>query len=210
MAVYVGGGVLMLYRMSFLVWWRDGVLTMVNHWVQEARHVPSPNYNERPDGAVVDLIVVHNISLPPGQFGGPYIDDFFQNQLSIEADPFFAEIKDLQVSAHFLIRRDGALHQYVGCDKRAWHAGASSWCGREQCNDFSIGIELEGTDTTPFTTAQYQQLAALIQLLRQEYPSIQADRIVGHEDIAPGRKTDPGPCFDWALLQEYLAEEHIV
>jgi len=183
------------------------VLTMVNHWVQEAKQLPSPNHNERPAGEVIDLVVVHNISLPPGQFGGPYIDDFFQNQLAIDSHPFFHEIKDLQVSAHFLIRRDGALHQYVACNKRAWHAGQSHWCGRDMCNDFSIGIELEGTDEVPFTKAQYTQLAALVALLKREYPQITNERIVGHSDIAPGRKTDPGPCFDWAQLKQQLAED---
>lgn len=183
------------------------MLTMVNHWVQEAKQVPSPNHNERPTGEVIDLVVVHNISLPPGQFGGPYIDAFFQNRLAIDEHPFFDEIKHLQVSAHFLIRRDGALHQYVPCNKRAWHAGQSQWCGREMCNDFSIGIELEGTDDVPFTQAQYAQLSALIRLLKREYPHISNQRIVGHSDIAPGRKTDPGPCFDWAQLQQQLAED---
>lgn len=192
---------------SFLLVVEVFVLTMENHWVREAKKVPSPNHNERPQGEVIDLVVVHNISLPPGQFGGPYIDDFFQNRLAIEADPFFAEIQDLQVSAHFLIRRDGAIHQYVPCDKRAWHAGQSRWCGREVCNDFSIGIELEGTDSTAFTDAQYAQLSALIKLLQKEYPHITNERIVGHSDIAPGRKTDPGPHFNWQRLTELLTEE---
>lgn len=182
------------------------MLTLKQHWVEQAIKVPSPNFNARPADEEIRLIVVHCISLPPEQFGGPYIDDFFQNKLDHTVDPFFAEIKDLKVSAHFLIRRDGTLHQFVSCADRAWHAGVSSWQGHEGCNDFSIGIELEGADTVPYEPAQYQQLAKLIKLLRTNYPAIKENHIVGHSDIAPGRKTDPGPAFDWSLLQYYLAE----
>ena len=165
-------------------------------WLVGVRHVPSPHHDSRPEDEVPSLLVVHNISLPPGQFGGPWIDALFTGTLDPDADPFFAEIVHLRVSAHCLIRRDGEIVQYVPFDKRAWHAGVSSYQGRERCNDFSIGIELEGTDTLAYTDAQYLQLAALTQLLITEYPAI-ADNMTGHCDIAPVRKTDPGPAFDW-------------
>jgi AmpD protein len=139
-------------------------------------------------------VVIHNISLPPGEFGGPGVEQLFTNRLDPAEHPYYAGIHQLRVSAHFFLRRDGELIQFVPCAQRAWHAGVSSWQGRERCNDFSIGIELEGADDQPFTEAQYRQLAPLLQTLRATYP-IQA--IVGHADIAPGRKTDPGPCFDW-------------
>lgn len=175
-----------------------------DHWVVQATKIPSPNFNQRPPDTAVNLVVVHSISLPPNQFGGPYIDDFFQNRL-VGEHPFFQEISELKVSAHFLIRRDGSLHQYVACHERAWHAGASCWRGRENCNDFSIGIELEGADHIPYEDVQYQQLARLIFALQQEYPGIQnQEHIVGHCDIAPGRKTDPGPAFQWPRLWRYL------
>lgn len=156
---------------------------------------PSPNFNERPSDAAVSLLVIHNITLPPGQFGTPYITDLFLNQLDTSADPWFVNVEGLKVSAHFVIDRLGHITQFVSCDDRAWHAGASSFEGREQCNDFSIGIELEGTDDSPFEDAQYERLAALTQCLRGRYPLTAA---TGHSDIAPGRKTDPGPCFDWS------------
>lgn len=156
---------------------------------------PSPNFNERPSDTAVSLLVVHNITLPPGQFGTPYITDLFLNQLDIAADPWFVNVEGLKVSAHFVIDRLGHITQFVSCDDRAWHAGASSFEGREQCNDFSIGIELEGTDDVPFEAVQYERLAALTQCLRGRYPITAA---TGHSDIAPGRKTDPGPCFDWS------------
>lgn len=146
--------------------------------------------------------MVHGISLPPGQFGSGDIEALFTNKLDPTAHPYFAEVAHLEVSAHFLIRRTGEVVQFVSADERAWHAGVSSWCGREHCNDFSIGIELEGTDDAPYEDPQYEALAALISLLRNYYPSIRSDAIVGHSDIAPGRKTDPGPAFDWQRVRQ--------
>ena len=168
----------------------------------QAEYRPSDNRDERPRGASVDLLVIHAISLPPGDFGGPWIDDLFMNRLDPTAHPYFKEIAELRVSAHLLIRRDGRLIQYVPFKLRAWHAGASSFCGRERCNDFSIGIELEGSDEHPFSDAQYTALALATQEIRKHYPDITHDRITGHETISPGRKTDPGPFFDW---RRYLA-----
>ena len=162
----------------------------------EARFVPSPNCDERPAGCEPELIVVHAISLPPGRFGGPSIGRLFCNRLDPDADEYFADIACLRVSAHLLIRRDGALTQYVPFDRRAWHAGESSYKGRAACNDFSVGIELEGDDHTRFNAVQYRRLAAVCKALQQRYPAI-GDNIAGHSDIAPGRKTDPGPHFDW-------------
>jgi AmpD protein len=176
----------------------------------DARCVPSPNCDERPPGAAVDLLVVHGISLPPGQFGGPWIDALFTNTLESSAHPYFQTIGALRVSAHVLIRRDGEVVQYVPFQRRAWHAGQSSFQGRERCNDFSIGIELEGTDTLPYTDAQYDTLAALARTLQSVYPAITPERIVGHADIAPGRKTDPGPAFDWARLWRLLGVDHSI
>ena len=173
--------------------------------LDEARQVPSPNFDDRPSGALMDLLVVHNISLPPGEFGGPWIDALFTNQLDPNAHPYFKDIHQMQVSAHALIRRDGEIVQYVPFHKRAWHAGKSNYCGRERCNDFSIGIELEGCDTREFEQSQYEQLARLIKALLQTYPQLSTEHIVGHSDIAPQRKTDPGPCFDWAKLRQMLA-----
>jgi AmpD protein len=158
---------------------------------------PSPNWDERPAGSAISLLVIHNISLPPGEFGGPWIDLLFRNQLPVEAHAYFARLAGLRVSAHLLIRRDGQVIQYVPFSKRAWHAGQSQFQGRPNCNDFSIGIELEGTDHDPYTDAQYQALAQLTRQLQQRYPAISHERITGHSDIAPGRKTDPGPAFDW-------------
>lgn len=169
-----------------------------------ARQRPSPNQDERPVGLAVDLLVVHGISLPPGEFGGPWIDALFANALDPDAHPYFRAIADLRVSAHLLIRRDGEVVQYVPFHRRAWHAGASSFAGRSRCNDFSIGIELEGADDLPYDDRQYPRLAAVIAALRAAYPAIAPDRLVGHADIAPGRKTDPGPAFDWARLRRLL------
>ena len=160
-----------------------------------ARYVASPNCDERPPACPVELLVIHYISLPPGQFGGAAIEAFFTNRLDAGAHPFFATIADLKASAHFLVRRDGEVIQFVPCSKRAWHAGESSWQGRVRCNDFSIGIEVEGDGEVPFTAAQYRRLAALTRVLLARYPIVE---IVGHSDIAPLRKVDPGPQFDWA------------
>ena len=167
-----------------------------------ARYVASPNCDERPDGVEVTLAVIHGISLPPGQFGGKGIEQLFTNRLDSGAHPYYATLAGLRVSAHFVIRRNGALLQFVPGARRAWHAGASRWQGRERCNDFSIGIELEGTDTLPYAAAQYAMLARLLKALKRCYPIRQ---VVGHSDIAPGRKTDPGPAFDWARLSRLIA-----
>ncbi len=161
-----------------------------------ARQCPSPNCDGRPD-TPVDLLVIHNISLPPGEFGGPHIDALFTNTLDTSADEYFADIAELRVSAHVLIRRDGEVVQYVPFHQRAWHAGVSNYCGREACNDFSIGIELEGTDDLPYQEAQYESLAAVVDALLNTYSGLSTDHIVGHSDIAPSRKTDPGPAFNW-------------
>jgi N-acetyl-anhydromuramoyl-L-alanine amidase len=166
-----------------------------------ARQVPSPNYDERPAGVAPELIVVHGISLPPGEYGGPWIDRLFTNALPPQVHPFFATVAALNVSSHLLVRRDGALVQYVPFHRRAWHAGASSYCGRERCNDFSIGIELEGTDEQAYEPAQYRVLSDVIVSLCNAYASLSPDRVAGHSDIAPGRKTDPGPAFDWPRLR---------
>lgn len=168
-----------------------------NGWLFGVNRVLSPNFNERPEGESVSLLVIHNISLPPGQYGGGYIEQFFTNQLPINDDPFFQEIKDLQVSAHLLIERTGRVVQFVPLHKRAWHAGVSCYENVENCNDFSIGIELEGTDSELYTAEQYTQLVELTLAIQAKFPAITDDRIVGHSDIAPGRKTDPGPAFDW-------------
>jgi AmpD protein len=170
----------------------------------EARQVNSPNYDARPADTAIDLVVVHAISLPAGEFGGPWIDKLFCNELDAATNPEFADICGLKVSAHMLIRRSGELVQYVPFHQRAWHAGASCFEGRERCNDFSIGIELEGCDTHAFTGAQYRQLVQLCCALMKAYPGITPQRITGHSDIAPGRKTDPGPCFDWRALRGLL------
>ena len=166
-------------------------------WCVGAQHCPSPNFNARP-ASEVSLLVIHNISLPPGQFATGQVQALFRNQLDPQAHPYFAGIAHLQVSAHFLIERDGTLIQFVSCNQRAWHAGVSCFAGREQCNDFSLGIELEGTDELPYSDAQYTTLLALTRELLRVYPQITPERICGHSDIAPGRKTDPGPAFDWA------------
>ncbi|NOL50942.1 1,6-anhydro-N-acetylmuramyl-L-alanine amidase AmpD [Pelistega suis] len=165
----------------------------------QVRKVPSPNFNERPTGHLARLLVIHNISLPPFVFGGPYIEQLFTNRLEIDHHPFFKEIAHLRVSAHFLIRRDGEIIQFVSTDKRAWHAGISCFEGIEGCNDFSLGIELEGSDFEPFTDIQYQRLAKLSLCLKSRYP-LRAVR--GHKHIAPARKTDPGPFFDWTRYRK--------
>jgi AmpD protein len=172
--------------------------------VTPSRQVPSPNHDERPPDVTADLIVVHNISLPPGEFGGPWIDRLFTNTLPAAAHPFFATIEQLRVSTHLLVQREGTVVQYVPLQRRAWHAGVSSYLGREKCNDFSIGIELEGTDDTAFAPAQYATLSRLIVALCAAYPQLSPARLTGHSDIAPGRKTDPGPCFDWPRLRAML------
>ena len=180
----------------------------INHadgWLSQVRRLPSPNCDPRPQGSGPELIVIHGISLPPGRYGGPWIDCLFTNSLPAEADPYFATIQELRVSSHVLIARDGALTQYVPFGQRAWHAGVSNWCGRESCNDFSIGIELEGVDDGPYDDRQYPVLAALIRSLQQAYPPLAAGSIAGHSDIAPGRKTDPGPGFDWKRLERWVA-----
>jgi AmpD protein len=162
-----------------------------------ARQIPSPNFDLRPAGVAVDLIVVHGISLPPGEFGGPWIDRLFTNTLPPDAHPYFVEAAARRVSAHLCIRRDGTVTQYVRFTDRAWHAGRSSYEGREACNDFSIGIELEGTDTLAYDDRQYQSLAEVVAALCAAYPTLRPARLAGHSDIAPGRKTDPGEAFDW-------------
>jgi AmpD protein len=174
--------------------WRAG-------WLAGAQRVPSPNSGPRPTGAAVDLVVVHSISLPPGEYGGDAIERLFTNRLDAAAHPHFATLADLRVSAHFLIRRDGSLLQFVSCDRRAWHAGRSAWRGRADCNDFSVGIELEGLEGRSFEAAQYERLAAVITRLCERYPIA---AVAGHEHVAPGRKCDPGPGFDWARFARSL------
>lgn len=175
-------------------------LDCASGWCHDVQHCPSPNFNARPAGEV-SLLVIHNISLPPAQFKTGKVQAFFQNQLDVTEHPYFAGIADLRVSAHFLIERDGEVTQFVSCLDRAWHAGVSLFDGREGCNDFSLGIELEGTDEQPFTDAQYTALIELTRQLRRGYPAITLERICGHSDIAPGRKTDPGPFFDWSRFR---------
>ena len=168
---------------------------------------PSPNCDARPPQTPVDLLVIHSISLPPGEFGGSYITDLFCNRLDPQVHPYFRDIAGLEVSAHLLVRRDGEVIQYVPLHQRAWHAGKSCFAGREACNGFSIGIELEGCDDQPFEEAQYQQLVRLTREIVRVYPDILMDHIVGHSDIAPGRKTDPGPYFDWGHFRRLLQEK---
>lgn len=178
--------------------------SIINGWLSDVDKIKSPHYSSRDLDSPISLLVVHNISLPPGQFGGPYITDLFLGNLSPDDDPYFQEIHQLRVSAHCLIRRDGQLIQYVSFDDKAWHAGVSSFNGREKCNDFSIGIELEGTDSIPYTNIQYQQLVCLVKKLQEYYPLISHNHLVGHCDIAPGRKTDPGESFDWHYFKSLL------
>lgn len=161
------------------------------------RRVASPNHDARPPAMPIELLVIHNISLPPDQFGGPGVEQLFTNSLDPAEHPYYAEIQGMKVSSHFFIRRDGSLIQFVSCLERAWHAGASQWQGRERCNDFALGVELEGCDTLPFEDVQYAVLNQLSAVLQAAYP---LQGVVGHSDIAPGRKTDPGPCFNWARL----------
>lgn len=165
-----------------------------NGLLDTAQFIFSPNHDERPEGSAISLLVIHSISLPPDEFGGNGVIELFTNQIDPDAHPYYQNLRDLRVSAHFFIRRDGAVIQFVPCLKRAWHAGASCWQGKERCNDFSIGIELEGSDDTPFTDAQYSALLSLTRCICDHYP---IEHIAGHADIAPGRKTDPGSCFDW-------------
>lgn len=174
--------------------WQDG-------WLCSARHLASPNFGHRPAKAVVDLVVLHSISLPPGVYGGDQVQAFFTNQLDWSQHPYYRQIEGMQVSAHFYVRRNGEVWQFVSCDDRAWHAGQSSYRGRDNCNDDSIGIELEGLEGDTFEPAQYAALAKLVPALARHYPIA---HIAGHEHIAPGRKLDPGPGLDWALLQQTL------
>ena len=180
------------------------MLTIRDHRLLEAKQIESPNYNERPDGCEPDLVVIHCISLPPGQFGGPHVEQLFTNCLNPDEHPYFAEICEMQVSSHLLITRQGDLIQFVPFDKRAWHAGQSCYEGRENCNDFSIGIELEGIDSGPYEAVQYKQLAETLKTLFAHYKHLSPRRMTGHEHIAPGRKTDPGPGFDWQHLNALL------
>ncbi|MBI5918972.1 MAG: 1,6-anhydro-N-acetylmuramyl-L-alanine amidase AmpD [Nitrosomonadales bacterium] len=170
-------------------------------WLTGVRRRTSPNCDRRAPGTKISLLVIHNISLPPGEFGGDSIERLFTNTLDCDAHPYFDRLRGLKVSAHFLIRRDGGITQFVPCNLRAWHAGVSEWRGRSRCNDFSLGIELEGTDDTPFTDAQYVALIRLTRRLRRRYPLTD---ITGHSDIAPSRKTDPGPFFDWDRFRASL------
>ncbi|MBC5763222.1 1,6-anhydro-N-acetylmuramyl-L-alanine amidase AmpD [Ramlibacter albus] len=174
--------------------WQDG-------WYRFARREPSPNFGPRPSGASVDLIVVHSISLPPGVYGGDEVRQLFTNTLDWDAHPYFQTIRGMEVSAHFFIRRTGELWQFVSCDDRAWHAGKSSWCGRDNCNDFSIGIELEGLEGETFEAAQYEALSVVCSAIATRYPIA---HVAGHEHIAPTRKQDPGPEFEWSVLRSHL------
>ncbi|MDH4041723.1 MAG: 1,6-anhydro-N-acetylmuramyl-L-alanine amidase AmpD [Gammaproteobacteria bacterium] len=180
-------------------------LTLAGGWLQQARRVASPNFGPRPEGCAPRLLVIHNISLPPGRYGGDCIERLFTNCLDWDEHPFFDEIRGARVSAHLLIRRDGELVQFVNFRDRAWHAGQSCFAGQDNCNDFSIGIELEGTDDDAYTVAQYEALAAVTAALLAHYAEMDRSRIVGHSDIAPDRKTDPGPAFDWNRYRSLLA-----
>ena len=197
------------YRNQILVLNKGRPLQIVNGWLNTAKIAQSPNYNRRPRGEEVDLLVVHNISLPPGEFGGPYIEQFFANALNPDAHRCFPELCELEVSSHFLIRRDGQIVQFVSVDDRAWHAGESCYQGVDNCNDFSIGVELEGCDTVAYTGVQYAALTELTEALLNCFPALSQERITGHSDIAPERKTDPGPAFDWRHYRGLLAEVSI-
>lgn len=175
-----------------------------DHWLATAHQVISPNCNERPDHTDISLIVVHNISLPAGQFGGPYIEQLFSNCLDCSCHESFADLENVEVSSHLFISRTGQLTQFVPFNRRAWHAGVSSFQGVDNCNDYSIGIELEGTDELPYEEVQYETLISVCRQMMDFYPAITRDRVVGHSDIAPGRKTDPGPAFDWDRLLTQL------
>lgn len=179
---------------------------VVDGLLEGAQYLPSPNYNERPNDASIQMVVVHNISLPPSQFGGGFITQFFQNQLDWDQHPYFKTIEGMQVSAHLLILRNGKVLQFVNFKDRAWHAGRSSYLGLKECNDYSIGIELEGSDDTNFEDQQYAVLAQVVATLQQAYPKIK-QHIAGHSDIAPGRKTDPGPHFDWMHFRTLLSQQ---
>ena len=183
-------------------------LDSTGNWFDDARRVPSPNFDARPSGCGIDLIVVHGISLPPGEFGGPHIERLFCNRLDPHAHDYFRAVAAVKVSAHLLIRRGGDLVQFVALSERAWHAGESRFGDRVRCNDFSIGIELEGTDCTPYEDAQYERLGGVCLAIMRRWPAIGPDRIVGHSDIAPDRKTDPGPAFDWPRLNDLLGAPH--
>lgn len=183
---------------------QDSLEIAVDGWCAKAQWIPSPNCDRRPEDAATDLLVIHNISLPPGQFGGGYIADLFCNRVDYDAHPYFEQLRPLRVSAHFLIRRDGTLLQFVSANDRAWHAGVSNFGGRERCNDFSIGIELEGTDFEPFADVQYQMLAQLTCALSRRYPLM---AVAGHEHIAPLRKTDPGQFFDWQRFRLLCSQD---
>ncbi|MGM0633705.1 MAG: 1,6-anhydro-N-acetylmuramyl-L-alanine amidase AmpD [Pseudomonadota bacterium] len=180
-------------------------LTVHQHRLSGVRQLDSPNQAERPAGVEPELLVIHNISLPPGEFGGCHIDELFLNRLDPGEHPFFSQIATLRVSAHLLIDRAGVITQYVPFDRMAWHAGQSCYRGRERCNEFSIGIELEGCDDRPFTDIQYARLTRVTAVLMAQYPALSPQRITGHSDIAPGRKTDPGPHFDWARYRDGLS-----
>jgi AmpD protein len=181
-------------------------LDVATGWLEDVRRIESPNCDDRPGGCDPSLIVIHGISLPPGEFGGCGIDQLFLNALDPDEHPYYRGICHLRVSSHVLISRQGELTQYVPFGQRAWHAGESEHCGRTACNDFSVGIELEGTDDSPYEPIQYRRLARLVRLLRRAYPSLRTADIVGHSHIAPERKTDPGEYFDWALLEKLLAD----
>ena len=181
---------------------------VVNGQLIGARQVPSPNYNQRPENTEIQLIVIHNISLPPSQFGGGYIEQFFQNQLDWSVHPYFQTIEGMQVSAHLLILRTGEIIQFVNFNDRAWHAGRSAYLGKVECNDYSIGIELEGSDDRDFEAIQYQQLVDVVATLQRAYPKTD-HHLTGHSDIAPGRKTDPGPHFQWQKFRESLNQKKI-
>lgn len=180
------------------------VFSLQQGWLAGVRHCPSPNFNQRPQPVTVDLLVIHNISLPAGEFGTDCVEQLFCNRLDIASHASFESLRGVTVSAHFFVRRGGFVIQFVATDARAWHAGTSRFQDRDNCNDFSIGIELEGTDHVPYTDAQYDTLAWLASGLMQHYPQLAPGHIVGHSDIAPGRKTDPGPVFDWARLRQSL------
>ncbi len=180
------------------------MFTITDHRVDQAEFIQSPNFSDRPEEVEPSLLVIHNISLPPGEFGGLYVIDFFQNKLDTSKHPFFEEITDLQVSSHLFLDREGQLIQFVDLNQKAWHAGVSEFEGLKECNDFSIGIELEGTDTEPYSDKQYLSLINITNCLMENYPGISTERIVGHSDIAPSRKTDPGESFDWSRYKESL------
>lgn len=184
-------------------------LDRAGHWLKGVRRVPSPNCDERPAGTGISLVVIHGISLPPGEYGGGHVDRLFTNALDPGAHPYFAKVCGLRVSAHLLVERRGRVTQYVPFHLRAWHSGESSFQGRAACNDFSIGIELEGCDDRPYEPRQYAVTASIVKALMRRWPAILARNVVGHSDVAPGRKTDPGPCFDWSRLDALLKEQAV-